>query len=559
MGRWAGVLLLACALLPFAASRNYPFVHDDHDLRGPGSLVADPRADLLLLLRADPFGSVERPWGHSGFWRPAVLLLMRAEWWLTDGAELPTAWLAHLVSLGLHALCTFAVAWLLMAIAWPVALAVGVAAVFAVHPVHVESVAWMSAYGDTGGAACGLLGASALVAARRRRDEVVSAGLLLLALFFKESSLLLVVLAGALAWGAGQPLRRAVAAPLAALLLYAGLRALAFEGGIDPAAFSGPTEAATRWLTWLSILPDVVRLSVFPGAATPLHPVAPATGISAPGVLPGALVLALLLALSAAAAWRRSPGGLLASLSMFGSMLLLAPWTRVATGFPELSAPLYERHLYVAALAAPAALGLVLRGPAERAPRRTLAAVLLLVIPLGFATHARLEPWRSDEAFARAGLAAAPESATLWNHLGVARLAALRDEGDAAAGREALAAFERALELDPGALLPSLNRFIALASLGREDDAATAAAHLVQRFAREPAVLDNVAHWHLAEGRHEQAAELFAREIETGRPLPGADEALGECLHELQRADRGSGKDASRARPPEAAGAEGGT
>ena len=50
---------------PSPRSRDFPFVHDDHDLRGPGSLSADPRADIGLLLRADLFGSVERPGGRA--------------------------------------------------------------------------------------------------------------------------------------------------------------------------------------------------------------------------------------------------------------------------------------------------------------------------------------------------------------------------------------------------------------------------------------------------------------------------------------------------------------
>ncbi|HEX5012296.1 MAG TPA: hypothetical protein VFY71_18050 [Planctomycetota bacterium] len=552
MGRWAGVLLLACALLPFATTRDFPFVHDDHDLRGPGSLSADPRADVGLLLRADVFGSVERPWGQSGFWRPAVLALFRAEWWLTDGVPVAHAWLAHVVNLLLHLLATYGLARLLMALGWQPALAAGAAALFGASPVHVESVAWASGHGDPGSAACGFLAAALLVGGRRPRDELLAAGLLLLALLFKESGALLLGLAAALAWCTGQPLRRAFRAPVVASLVYVALRAALFHEGHDATAWTGPAEASQRWLTWLSILPDVVRLSLWPGAATPLHPVAAATGWSSPGVAPGLAVLLLLVGLTSLAATRRVPAALLAVLALLGTAFLLAPFTRVPLGFRELAAPLAERHLYVAALAGPVALGAALRRRAEGAPAATLAAAALLALPLGLAARGRCVAFSSDEAFARTALQVAPDSADLWNHLGVALLEQYRD-GNAPAGVQALDAFDQALQRAPGELRPALNRFIMLALLGRQDDAAGDARRLLQHFPDEPGVLDNVAHWHMGSGRPREAASLLQRELATGRALPGAEAALSECLHALQA------QQPQPPAPPAGAGAEGGT
>jgi tetratricopeptide (TPR) repeat protein len=287
-----------------------------------------------------------------------------------------------------------------------------------------------------------------------------------------------------------------------------------------------------------------------------LRPVLAATGFGAPGVLAGLVLLAGLMALAAMAFRRRSADALLALLALLGSTGLLAPVARLAVGFPETAAPLYERHLYLAALAGPLALGLATRSWRERAPGRFLLACVLLAVPVGLQAARRAQAWSSDEAFARAGLAAAPQSASLWNHLGVARLEALREHGDAQAGREALEAFERARVLDPRGEMPALNRFITLVLLGRRADAEEAAALLVRDFPREAVVLDNVAQWHLAEGRARQAAELFARELGTGRPLPGAEEGLEQALQELERA---TGAEAGARAPPEAAGAEGGT
>lgn len=559
MPRWAVVLVLLAAVLPFAASRHWPAVHDDHDLLGPGSLAADARAGAGLLLRADLFGSVERPWGESGYWRPMTLLAYRAAYWLADGREAPSAWLGHVATLLMHALATWGLLRLLVALGWRCELATGVALLYGVHPVHAEAAAWISGLATTAASAAGLWGAGVLVAARRRRAEVLAGALFLLALGFKESGVLPLGIAAVLALARRQPWTASLRAPLLALASYILLRKLLFHEGVSTAAWTGPDDASARWFSWISVVPDVVRLSVWPGVATPLRPVPVAAGQDAPGVTAGLLVLALLAALATWAARRRSAASLLASLSLLGTLVLLAPWKRLALGFPETSVALFERHLHLAALAGPLLLGLAARPWAERAPRVALGAALALALPLGVQAAARARTWSSDEAFARAGLAYAPEAASLWNHLGVALLQRQRETADVAATREALQAFERSLALRPGDLLASLNRFIALAALGRGEEAARSAQQLLERHPREPAVLDNVAQWHLAEGRFDEAAALFARELETGRPLPGAEAGLGAAM---------DGMDAARARleepgdapePPGAAGAEGGT
>lgn len=548
--------MLLGALLPFAASRHWPLVHDDRVLLGPGSLVADPRVDLPLLLRADLFGSVERPWGESGYWRPAALSLYGAAHWITDGHPAALPWLAHLMTLVLHGLATWGLARLLVALGWHALPAAGVALLFGVHPVQAESAAWISSLCYTGATACGLWGAVLLASGRGAGATAAATALFTLSLAFKESGALPVLLGGGLALLVGRGWRRSLGAPAAALAAYAVARALAFHEGVSTGAWTGPADAGTRWLTWLSIVPEIVRLAIWPAETSPLRPVAAADSLAAPGVLPGVLLLVLLAGLVLLALRRRSATGLLAAGTLLGTAAFLAPWAPLGLGFPETNAPLFERHLYLAAAAAPVALGLALREGRERAPRLALAICVALALPLGWVAAHRARAWSSDEAFARAGLALAPQAASLWNHLGVARLEDCRDTGDAAAGREALAAFERAVALDPQALLPELNRFITLATLGRRADAEEAAGGLLRRFPAEPAVLDNVAWWHLGEGRPQRAAELFERELRLPRPLPGAAAGLDQALRDLERA---TGAEAGARAPPEAAGAEGGT
>ena len=271
-----------------------------------------------------------------------------------------------------------------------------------------------------------------------------------------------------------------------------------------------------------------------------------AQGLGSPGVISGAIILLVLLSLACWGLRRRLAEPAFALLLLCGTLLMLAPWVRFPTGYPEVAAPLYERYAYASAAALPILIAWMLgRWLASKSARVVvlLLVALVLVTPV---TRARAAVWSSDESFARAGLAFAPRSVNMWNHLGVSLLEQFRLKQESARGEEALAAFERALSLEPGHQLASMNQFISLVLLGRADDAAVAAARLVERHPEDPAILDNIAHWHLAEGRWEEAADLLARELETGRALPGAEEALGECLKRL------SGKQ------PAPGGAEGG-
>ena len=540
-------ILLVLALWPFAATRHAPHVHDDHDFRGPGSLVADARADLGVLWRADVFGHFERPTGHSGFWRPLLLLGFRVEHALTEGRPLPYAWLGHVVTLLLHALATLALWKLLMALGLAWSPAFVAAALFAVHPVHVESVAWISGRTDVLPALLAWLGTAWLLTARERRGLWLAGAALLAAPLAKESGVLLVGLAGVLAWvaarapsGAGFPGRRPLHGawwvPGLALLAYGLLRSVSFEHGLDPAAYTGPEDLASRWGTWLSILPDLVRLSLWPGPATPLHPVQAVQGWGETRVVVGALVLAVLLVGSLAAWRRRSPLAVWAWSLPAGTCLLLAPWVRFPLGYAEVAAPLYERHLYAAAAVPCVALAWLARAWLQRHPAAALALGVTVALAIAPVTRERSRVWSSDEAFARAAVTRIPQSAALWNHLGWALMpAALQPDGDAAA-IEAVGAFERAASLEPDDLEPRLNRFILMAQLGREEAAEVAAHELLAAHPDEPAVLDNVATWHLSRGRWEAGVVLLERELATGRALPGALQALNLARDELDRA-----------------------
>ena len=64
----------------------------------------------------------------------------------------------------------------------------------------------------------------------------------------------------------------------------------------------------------------------------------------------------------------------------------------------------------------------------------------------------------------------------------------------------------------------------------------------VKALKMDPAALDNVARWHMGHGRWNEAAALLEKELATGRPLPGAREALDHCMRALTDAQNGAGR-----------------
>lgn len=127
----------------------------------------------------------------------------------------------HIVNIVLHAVAAFLVGLILRRLAVPGAWLA--AAIFALHPVHVESVAWITELKNTLSGALGL--AAVLVylefdRSRRKRSYVVAAGLFVLALLSKTvTAMLPVMLIAALWWQRGRVTWRRDVRPLAPFLI----------------------------------------------------------------------------------------------------------------------------------------------------------------------------------------------------------------------------------------------------------------------------------------------------------------------------------------------------
>lgn len=421
------------------------------------------------LVRLDGLRDVFQPpagipnWAGD-YYRPLVLLSYLLDF--GTSVEQGTR-VAHIANLLFHLATTFLV-WRLAkrltrpAGDWPAALA---AALFAVHPVHVESVNWIS--GRTDVLATLFFVAAALAALQwrdcRSKASLASMGIcVLLALAAKEIALAALLVIPALWWLApaavpGAPARgggfrwQGMAVLVLACAAYFAARALA-GAGVGTALDIGPVVAAigfTRALGWY-----LLKLAL----PWPQH------NLVGWDLLPGIAVAGLLVLLAATGAalaaqrWRRDRDGL-PLLGLAWMLLTLAPslWIALSVGT---RAPVAERYLYLPSVGAALVVGWALA--AYRASwTRWVTAVLVAAYAAG--AFAWGLTWSSDVRLWSDIVTKSPRDAFAWHSL--AR--AWRNAGDE---ERALATYRQAIDVTDDAYeRPKLLYAMAEIYLGRGD------------------------------------------------------------------------------------------
>lgn len=193
-----------------------PFIWDDNFL-----LKQLGRYEGSSLLKIFTSGFLIRPTGGADFYRPLVtlsLVLDRSLW----GSN-PLGY--HATNLVLHAVSILMVALFIWLLLRNRAAAIGGAFLFAVHPVHAESVCWISGRTDLICAVFLLGGLNLYLIYRtsgRRIALVASYVLIALALLSKELAMLAPVLVALAAWAFGERKYKRIvldALPYAALAL----------------------------------------------------------------------------------------------------------------------------------------------------------------------------------------------------------------------------------------------------------------------------------------------------------------------------------------------------
>jgi Flp pilus assembly protein TadD len=521
--RLARFALIAACAAAYALALGNDFVWDDRMLIVESPRIRDWRGvgDVLTL---DFFQGTPRDELKYGYYRPLTTFS-----YMVDAAVWQMRPMGfHLTNLLLHVAAT----WLAYALSLRVlrhgAAALLVALLFAVHPVHTETVTWISGRTDLL-ATVGILG-SLLFHARfresgRRIESAAAAACFALATLAKEVALitpLLFVLHDA-AFRPELPWRRRLGA-----LVPAGLVALAYI----VIRFEVLGIATGRHGSHLLAIPGFLRLVGFCKALfvylwkviAPVHLVAymrlaPVTGFGDPAAIPSLLGGALFVA-AAAILLRRSPAAGF-GLGLFVTGLL--PVSNVVvpvTGPPDMGFPMAERFLYLPSLGILLAIGSLLvgrdmRGLARlRAPRVVIPALVLLSVAFAVRAQARNREWRDDIAFFRTTIEDAPDAPLLLNNLGIAEHRAgdldnaERHLRRAAANRRASGAVQNNLAL-------------LLREKGKLEEAAKAFEEALRIDPERADIHFNVGETYLRTGHWPEAALSLRRAVALG--MPGAD------------------------------------
>lgn len=502
---------MSAGILVYWPAVGAGFVFDDHVLIEDGRLLRGP-------LSAIWFGKTA-----PDYW-PLTNTALWLEWRLF-GVD-PTGY--HLVTLALH-LVTALLLWrtlsrLGMKSSWLAGL------LFAVHPVTVESVAWVSEIKNTLSGVLWLL--TTLAWLRSEEDgstnwRAAALGLFALALMAKVSVIVLpVVFLGIAFVRRRRPWQREllILAPFFALAVLAGVGNVWFQHHNAMASGWAPTRglaervggAGWAFAAYLEAAFLPVRLAII----YPPWPVAPTSGWF--------WVPLAMLGLALATLWRFRAGWsrpLLLTLGYY--FVCVAP----VLGFVDMAffslAPV-SNHLQYLALMGPVALaGWAVTRLAGRWPRGAALGGVVLVGALGVRTFQRARAFGDDLSLWQAAVREAPTSAVARQELG----GLLISRGRVAEGAAEL---EQALDLstDEG-FRHGMKSTLALLA-GKSAEAATEA-RLVLGTTEAPGLQSDAA-WTLLETGH--VDEAIAAFQALTRRMPGASEYAYRLSVALARAGR---------------------
>lgn len=526
-----GILVFVLAALVYAGTLRFDLAWDDTMLTAlveerarQGGLVAVLGSDFRLK-RNEP----------TGFHRPLVLLSL----WADRRLPLPVNVAHHIQNLLLHAAASALVYALLAQLLRSPPAALAGAALFAAHPVHVESVAFVS--GRTDLLCAVFVFAAALFwervrsggTGRPRLETALSAGALFLAAISKETAFVLP--AALLAWDLCDVRPGATARPnrvrrnalwllgwAIALGAALALRALAGSG------FGSGGEPAGLWQrVWM--VAHYARLLLVPW---PLNSWYTAAQVG-PTVLGAACLVAFVGASLAAAGTRHGRIGLKA---LIWTAAFLAP----VLGFvPFHSAPIAERFLYIPSFGLCAIFGWFVALPAPSRPVRKVraTAAALVVTLLALLCVLRAKTWENETTLFLAMTRSSPEAAI--GHDGLGTIAQRRGDFE-----EALRHYRTALEKDPKAHATWDNLGNTLAKLGRNDEAISAYRAGLSSRPDSPLLNFNLA---LALARAGKRDESISRYRESLRFDPDDPETLNNLAWALAAGGKPTAQEAREA------------
>jgi Flp pilus assembly protein TadD len=548
----------ALALAAHARSLGGEFVSWDDDryvTTNPDVRYPTPSSLAQLL---DPRSLVLREW------TPVVTASFAVEHALFGLDPLPY----HATNCLLHSATSAGVVLLFTTVGAPVSLAAGAGALFAVHPLQVESVAWVSARKNLLALLFSL--ASLIVYARGRTRRATAASLLLfvLALGSKGTAVVLPL------WLLGYRLTagrrdgdRVVGIVIALLPFFALAVARGLWSMHTQADVVGPTTArglGGRLAVMGPVFVTYLRQLFWPVGLSADYPWPPMRGTD-PRVLYSWAIIALVALGIGAMAWRDRRVALAACMAAAG----LFPTANLIPA-PYLQADRYTHMALVGVSYLVVAACVKLSRPLHSTTPAAVAGLAWMALILVPETWARTATWRSactlwrdtvvhspTNATARANLGLCvldegdlegaeqeyrralvldPSHATAWNNLGALMLRRERRE-------EARDAYMRAVALDPRSAPMHRNLAKAYEALGEFERAESQLNLALQLDPRAPIAYSGLGFLLMRQGRREEAEAVLRRGlairetpdlhnnlawllVETGRPEEGREHAL---------------------------------
>jgi tetratricopeptide (TPR) repeat protein len=470
-------LLVLLTLLVYARSLNMGFVYDDH------AMIDNPWVlswkDVPKVFTQDLINN-----HRSNFYRPLALL------WQALVVRLagtnPMAW--HFSAILLHLLCVVLVFRLACKLLDDRGYATLAAAVFALHPSHVEAVTWVSDAADLLMAAILLLSALALLRWLKSGSPVWWTASWLLATaccFVKETGVLMPALLLALVFSVESRVSRPAIlltgfSFLLSSCIFLVLRSQILHGFAHPMSTAGDHEMA---LTLPAAVCFYLSHLIFPVGLGPFYPLAFVSDPRSEAFLVSLLLLVALLAMLGWLVQRLSDRRLFWFCAVWVIAPLIAPLYLKL--FPDFEL-VHDRYLYLPTIALGVALAAGLRKLSAAALTGTThvryaasylaIATAVLVTALAAETISYQGVWQDDVHLFQRAVALTPRNARALVNLGVAKL----QQGNYAEGTALL---KRSLEIQPD------NAF-ALIDLGNaawnNNDAAAAESYVQKAVALEP-------------------------------------------------------------------------
>lgn len=463
---------------------------------------------------------------HSAFW---VEHKLWGDW--------PTGY--HLVNLIFHAFAAVLVMLIVRrllqgkAVGWADEGAFLTAAVFALHPVHVESVAWITEQKNTLSAVF-YLGAMLTYLRfdeeRRSGAYALTVMLFLLGLLTKTvvatlPAALLVILwwqRGRLAW------RRDVL-PLLPWFLFAATGGV-FTAWVEHELIGAKGEAfGLSWVQRLVLSGQVVWFYlaklVWPANLTFIYPRWAVSSASwSQWLFPAGLALLLIVA---AAVSRVSRAPLAAMLFFIGSLFPVLGFLNV---YPFLYSYVADHFQYLPSLGVIALICCSVAAVVSGIPRPMLRAPLLLALPiiLGVLTFRQCGTYSDSQGLYEAIIQKNPTCWMAYNNLGIIH----KREGRSA---EAIECYRRAIELRRGYPEAYNNLGIALNSLGRYDEAVAAYREAIRLRPVNPEALGNLAVALTGSGRPQEAISVLQNALRYDAENAGVHRNLGVALQAAGR------------------------